>query len=216
MAINITQNVEDITKQVLDINRKYINKSVDIIGKLKNGAAAEKITNIDQDLIADVFAGIVKLNIDYYSKLMDYSFSITDRILSPQTTEEEVGSSFTLSGKGNPGATIEMGFVLDNSKEEKVFCELQSTRFINADDETENPEISVSFQPQSFELEAGGAANIGVICNISKEAATGTFHSFVKVLGFEPAYFTIVITIEKNTMPNASNTEPIETPATKQ
>lgn len=216
MAINITQNVEDITKQVLDINRKYINKSVDIIGKLKNGAAAEKITNIDQDLIADVFAGIVKLNIDYYSKLMDYSFSITDRILSPQTTEEEVGSSFTLSGKGNPGATIEMGFVLDNSKEEKVFCELQSTRFINADDETENPEISVSFQPQSFELESGGAANIGVICHISKETATGTFHSFVKVLGFEPAYFTIVITIEKNTMPNASNTEPIETPTTKQ
>lgn len=216
MAINITQNVEDITKQVLDINRKYINKSVDIIGKLKNGAAAEKITNIDQDLIADVFAGIVKLNIDYYSKLMDYSFSITDRILSPRTTEEEVGSSFTLSGKGNPGATIEMEFVLDNSKKEKVFCELQSTKFINSDDETENSEISVSFQPQSFELESGGAANIGVICNISKEAAAGTFHSFVKVLGFEPAYFTIVITIEKNTMPNANNTEPIETPTTKQ
>ena len=63
MATNITQNLEGITKQFLDINRNYINKSIDVIGKLKN-SPTQKITNINQDLIADVFNGIVKLNLD--------------------------------------------------------------------------------------------------------------------------------------------------------
>ena len=78
MATNITQNLEGITKQFLDINRNYINKSIDVIGKLKN-SPTQKITNINQDFIADVFNGIVKLNLDYYSKLIDYGFTVTNK-----------------------------------------------------------------------------------------------------------------------------------------
>lgn len=214
MAINITRNIEDITKQALDINRKYINKSIDVISRLKKGLASDKITNINQEVIAEVFSGVVKLNLDYYSKLIDFGFSVTDQILSSQNTEE-TASSFTLSGKGNPGYVINMEFVLDNTKEEKVFCQLENTAFVNIDDQTENPEISVTFNPQSFELDMGKSAKINIVCNVSKNSATGTFYTYAKVIGFEPAYFTIVLTIEKNTETNAGKKQPTEKAAAK-
>ena len=201
--------MEDITKQVLDINRKYINKSIDVIGKLKNNSAKDQITNINQDLIADVFNGIVKLNLDYYSKLIDYGFSLTNQILTSSAEEkEEAGSSFTLSGKGIPGSSIDISFVLDNSKSEKVFCQLESTSFVSIDDQTENAEISVSFKPQSFDLEAGKSENISVLCRVSEKSASGTFYCYARVIGFEPAYFTIVLTIEQNTKQDAIKTQP--------
>ena len=174
MAINITQNVEDVTKQVLDLNKNFINKSIDVIGQLKNGSPTEKIANINQDMIADVFNGMVKLNLEYYSKLMDYGFSVTNQLLSSQSQEQETPSAFTLSGTGNPGTTIKMEFVLDNSKEERVVCQLENAAFINIDDQTENPEISVDYSPQTFELDAGKSATINIVCSISKKSATGT------------------------------------------
>lgn len=123
MAINMAKNMEDITKHVLDINRNYINKSIDVIGLLKEAGNAKKITNINQDLVADVFNGIVKLNLEYYSKLVDFGFSVTNQILSP-SQESSTGSSFTLSGKIKPGEIITLQFVLDNPKSEAVLCEL--------------------------------------------------------------------------------------------
>lgn len=198
METKITQNVEDITKQVLDINRKYINKSIEVIGQLKNSSRSGKISNISQDMVADVFNGIVKLNLEYYSKLMDYGFSVTDRILSSTNEEEQTGSSFTLSGTTNPGTVVNLGFVLDNSKEVNVLCQLESSSFVNIDDETENQEISVDFRPQSFELETGKSVNIDIVCSVSEKSAVGTFYTHAKVIGFEPAYFTIVLNIEKN------------------
>lgn len=211
MATNITQNLEGITKQLLDNNRNYINKSIDAIGKLKN-SPTQKITNINQDLIADVFNGIVKLNLDYYSKLIDYGFSVTNKILSAPENRlgenEEQGSSFTLAGKGNAGSSIDISFVLDNSKSEKAFCQLENTPFVSIDEHKENPDITVSFQPQSFDLEAGKSESISVLCSVSEKSAAGTFYSYARVIGFEPAYFTIVLTIEQNTKQDAINTQP--------
>lgn len=215
MAINITQNVEDVTKQVLDLNKNFINKSIDVIGQLKNGSPTEKIANINQDMIADVFNGMMKLNLEYYSKLMDYGFSVTNQLLSSQSQEQETPSAFTLSGTGNPGTNIKMEFVLDNSKEERVVCQLENAAFINIDDQTENPEISVDYSPQTFELDAGKSATINIVCSISKKSAAGTYYTHAKVVGFEPAYFTIIVNVEKNTAKNASENQPTKKRAAK-
>ncbi|MEG1592086.1 hypothetical protein [Chryseobacterium sp.] len=203
MAINMAKNMEDITKQVLDINRNYINKSIDVIGLLKEAGNAKKITNINQDLVVDVFNGIVKLNLEYYAKLVDFGFSVTNQILSP-SQESSTGSSFTLSGKVKPGEIITLQFVLDNPKSEAVLCELQYSSFLNIDDQTENPEISATFSPQSFELEPEKSMTIDISCPVSKASKLGTYFSHVKVLGFEPAYFTIILTIEKPITTNVS------------
>ncbi|WP_404986733.1 hypothetical protein ACI513_06920 [Chryseobacterium sp. M5] len=203
MAINMTKNMEDITKQVLDINRNYINKSIDVIGLLKEAGSSKKITNINQDLVADIFNGIVKLNLEYYAKLVDFGFSVTNQILSP-SQESSTGSSFTLSGKVKPGEMITLQFVLDNPKSEAVLCELQYSFFLNIDDQTENLEISAKFSPQSFQLEPEKSMTIDILCPVSKTSKLGTYYSHVKVVGFEPAYFTIILTIEKPITRNVS------------
>lgn len=203
MAINMAKNMEDITKQVLDINRNYINKSIDVIGLLKEAGSSKKITNINQDLVADIFNGIVKLNLEYYAKLIDFGFSVTNQILSP-SQESSTGSSFTLSGKVKPGEMITLQFVLDNPKSEAVLCELQYSFFLNIDDQTENLEISAKFSPQSFQLEPEKSMTIDILCPVSKTSKLGTYYSHVKVVGFEPAYFTIILTIEKPITRNVS------------
>lgn len=199
MAINITKNAEEISRQLLDINRKYINKSIDVIGKLKNVSPAEKITNIDQNMISEVFSGIVKLNLEYYSRLLDFGFTVTDKILFPQDSREEASSSFTLTGKGNPGSAVELQFVLDNSKTEAVKCNLQNTVFQNLESLEDTNEITLSFEPQSFELKKEQSQNIIIKAALSKTISEGTYFSHVKVAGFEPAYFTVIIHVEKPT-----------------
>lgn len=212
MAINLTKNAEEISKQLLDINRKYINKSMGVIGKLKDFSPKEKITNIDQNMISDVFGGIVKLNLEYYSKLVDFGFAVTDQILfsNPKQTEEETTSSFTLTGTGKPGSSVELQFVLDNSKTETVTCTLENSVFINIDDQSETSEINLSFEPQSFELKEGQSQTIQIKADLSKKISDGTFFSHVKVAGFEPAYFTVVIHVEKPISNARKKNQPVE------
>lgn len=209
MAINITQNVEGIAKQVLDINKEYINKSINVISRLQEGSAKEKITNINKELIGEVFSGIMKLNLEYYSKILDYGFSVTNQILSSQNNQE-TAASFTLSATGKLGSVINLEFVLDNTKEEKAFCQFESSTFINVDNQTENPEISISFEPQSFELDKGKSVKINIACTVSGKSLLGTYCTSVKVIGFEPAYFTIVLNIEKNTNTNARKKQNVD------
>lgn len=203
MAANINQSAEDITQQVLDINKKYVQKGIGLIGKLTESSATDKIANINQDTLVGIFTGLVKLNLEYYSKVMDFGFEVTNQLLS-SSKSESTESSFTVSGNVQPGPSVELSFVLDNTKNENVLCQLESTSFLDATSQQESNDISVLFSPQSLELQPGASAQILIICSAGKQIVPGTYYSYAKVTGFEPAYFTIVLTIEKNTRTNAS------------
>ena len=47
MAINFTKNIEDISRQIADINKDYLHQTVSIIEQLKSGSVQNKITNIN-------------------------------------------------------------------------------------------------------------------------------------------------------------------------
>ncbi len=205
MAINFTKNIEDISRQIADINKDYLHQTVSIIEQLKSGSVQNKITNINQDVIADVFNGIVKLNLEYYGKLMNFGLSVTKQVLGAE--DQQTDSAFTLSGSGLAGSSIQMSFVLDNTKNEKALCELQCSLFSNIDNQTETEEIQAFFKPQSFELNSGESAQVTVICEVARNIPSGTYYATVRVQGFEPAYFTIVLTIDSD-QTNSENNEP--------
>lgn len=213
MTININQHVADIAKQVIEINENYVNKSIDMIAKLKDHSVSEKITNIDQDTIVGIFNRLVKVNLECYSKLMDFGFEATNQLLSAKNETTE--SSFTLSGHLKPGGSLDLSFVLDNTKSENVFCQLENSSFLNSDNQQESPDIEVVFSPQSFELLPGATTKVLATCSSGKQTTPGTYYAYAKVIGFEPAYFTIVLTIEKNTRTNANQKTTIRKRTTK-
>jgi hypothetical protein len=122
---------------------------------------------------------------------------MTDEFLRrEEDSETSTGPSFVLRGSGKPGEVVTLQFVLENTKSETAKCELVSTAFIEENHPENIASIKTSFAPQSFVQQPGESNTVSISIDIQHNTHPGTYISDVNVVGFEPSYFSLVITVE--------------------
>ena len=79
-------------------------------------------------------------------------------------------------------------------------CKLISSDFISENDGTKTA-CKTTFKPQAFKLNKDESKPVTIVVDIPEETSTGLYISRVQVEGFEPAYFTIRLTITAKEVP---------------
>jgi len=145
-----------------------------------------------------LFDAYSSLNIQYVKNLMDLGVSLTRSFTKDQTDSEEPEEkqepAFVLQGEGKSGDKIVLQFVLDNSKIEEVNCTLINSRFRQIG-KMEEVEFDLLFSPQVFLLMPGASQTVDIHISIPTKTEAAIYHSHVQVKGFEPAYFSIQISV---------------------
>lgn len=191
------REVEELFKNTIELNKKYINQSFRLINQIsQQGALDKNVFTFKPDLYRKAIKTFSRMNLEYYNKVMDLGFIFADEFLFNKEqavhTEEP---SFTLTGNGLPGSEVKLQFVLENTRNEEVHCELRNTPFVNKIDRHETKGITTHFSPQAFRQDPGGSNTISISLTIGKQVILGIYNSDVSVIGFEPTFFAIVLEV---------------------
>ena len=95
------------------------------------------------------------------------------------------------------GSKVSLSFLLDNIKPDAVLCTLVNTPYSIQDNVLVKENFITNFSPQSFMLNTGEQKRINIDINIPDNVTPGVYISNVQVQGFEPAYFSIILTVNK-------------------
>jgi hypothetical protein len=206
MARKNTGEMEDLLRKSFELNRKFVKESFRIFNEVRNrGTVNKNLFTFNPDLYNKAVTTFSRMNLEYLNKMMDFGFTVADEVFfeKMQPNDVEITPSFNLSGTGVPGSGVNLSFVLENTKGEEVFCELKHSTFTRDTDMEVSPDISVEFSPQSFTQKAGESRTVGILLDIGKNVEPGLYVSDVRVLGFEPSYFTVSLAVEPPTSESA-------------
>ncbi len=191
------REVEELFKNTIELNKKYINQSFRLINQIsQQGTLDKNIFTFKPELYRKAVKTFSRMNLEYYNKVMDLGFSFADEFLSRKEQAVHMEEpSFTLNGKGLPGSDVKLQFVLENTRNEEVHCELRNTPFVDDMDRHETPGITTQFSPQAFRQDPGGSHTISISLTIGKQVLPGIYCSDVSVIGFEPTFFAMVLEV---------------------
>ncbi len=206
MAKNSEGQMEELLRKSFELNRKFIKESFRVFNEVRNRRTVNKnLLTFNPGLYNKAITTFGKMNLEYLNKMMDFGFTVADEVFfdKMQPGDIEVTPSFNLRAKGLAGSEVKLTFVLENTKEEEVFCELRHSAFTLETDNKDLPEITASFSPQSFTQQAGESSTVEIILRIGIDVEPGAYTSNVQVLGFEPSYFTVTLAVEPPTSETA-------------
>ncbi len=202
------REVEELFKDTIELNKKYLRQSFRLINQMsQQGTMDKNIFTIQPELYRKAIKTFSRMNLEYYNNVMDLGFSFADEFLfnRDQVVPPEE-PSFTLRGNGVPGSEVQLQFVLENSRNEEVHCELKNTHFVNEMDRQETTGIIAHFSPQAFRQHPDGSQTISISLAIGKQVIPGIYTSHVSVLGFEPTFFAIVLEVDQKAKPSGNAT----------
>jgi hypothetical protein len=194
-----TREVEELFKHTIELNKKYINQSFKLINQInQQGPLDKNLFTFKPDLYAKAIKTFSRMNLEYYNKMMDLGFSFADEFLSHQPQADHTEEpSFILEGKGVPGSEVKLQFVLENTRNAEVHCELKNTPFVREEDKQKTSGITTSFDPQAFRQDPGGSHTVSISLTIGKQVIPGKYTTDVSVIGFEPTFFAIVLEVDQ-------------------
>lgn len=211
---DFSKDVEGIFKKTIEINKHYLKQSTDMFKEF--GSSGKELKNFklfQPEVMMGAFTSFTKMNLDHYKNMMDLGFALTKKAFDPATEDtagedEENGEepSFVLSATAYAGQRVNLQFLLDNIKNEEASCQFVNSEYINEVEPFNSLNLSTNFKPQSFQLAPGVSETVEIQISVNDDLSLGTYQSKVQVLGFEPAYFLIRLTIAE---------KPVEKPISK-
>lgn len=194
----------DLLTKSIEANKVFLNEGARFIKQLSNQDF--KPTNIFQrELLSNTINEYVKLNLNHFNNLVDLGLNFiknvnnTESDHSQNRDEADVTNtpSFVLEKETEAGQSVSFQFLLDNVKEAPVTCRLIHTGFSLQADPTSIKDFKTGFTPQTFDLKAGESKSVSITIHIPDETLPGLYINKVQVKGFEPAYFSIQITVTR-------------------
>lgn len=194
----------DLLTKSIEANKVFLNEGARFIKQLSNQDF--KPTNIFQrELLSNALNEYVKLNLNHFNNLVDLGLNFIKNVNNTETgrsqnkDEADVTNtpSFVLEKETEAGQSVSFQFLLDNVKEQPVTCQLIHTGFGLQADPTSIKDFKTVFTPQTFDLKAGESKSVSIAIHIPDETLPGLYINKVQVKGFEPAYFSIQITVTR-------------------
>ena len=203
---SLTSEIEELVKKAAEANKVFINEGARLVQQMgKSTTAKQPLSSVQPELLMDVFNSMVKLNIQHASKLIDIGITFAKKMTGEEeeaetivgeTSENDIPQpAFELKAEVKAGETATVPFLLDNIKKETVTCQLKQTDFVHQSDASIKPGFKADFDPQSFPLEPSETKKVNIIVATNADAKPGVYQCQVQVLGFEPAFFLVILTI---------------------
>ena len=213
-----TKSFEELLNKSIEANKIFMSEGTRLFKNLTNPGKQPQNLNIFQnELVTKTFSEYIKLNVNHFNNLIDLGLNFVKSSNQKTDTgdkkDTDPGPSFILEKTTEPGNPVVFNFLLDNVKQETVQCQfIHSGFFLQPEPSTAN-NFSTGFTPLSFELKAGESKQVAFNILVPAATAPGLYINKVQVKGFEPAYFSIQLTvteIQKN--PTATVTEKQKNP----
>jgi len=212
---SLAKDIEDLVNKSMEVNKFFLNESSKFVRQFTTPGEKKASTLFNADFLTEAFNAYTKLNIQHLKNVMDLGVSLvkragtqqasTDNATDAATTEKtQADPSFILRSEAEQGGKILLNFLLDNIKPEAVVCTLVNTPYTLETNNAVEENFPTTFTPQSFTLNTGAQQKVDIDINVSADAKPGIYTSNVQVQGFEPAYFSMIITVKDI---------PIQTPA---
>lgn len=213
---DFSKDVENILRKSIEINKHYLKQSTELMRVFGQSGGKMKNLNIFQPkLVLGALTSFTNMNLDHYKNMLDLGFALTKEALSsneegntPQNEDPPIEEpSFTLSATVAAGDEVNLQFLLENVKKEEAICELVHSEYVNVENRESSFNIPTFFRPQSFQLAPGISQTVVINIAVDAHVPLGVYESKVKVIGFEPSYFLIQLTVtekepEKETEPS--------------
>ena len=210
---SLAKDIEELVNKSIEINKFFLSESSKFVRQFTTPGEKKTATVFNANFLSDAFAAYAKLNIQHLKNMMDLGVSLIQQANTqpspPDTSDIDeqttTAPSFVLKGETEQGGKISLSFLLDNIKKEAVVCTLINTAYSFEDDAALQENFVTNFIPQSFTLNTGGQQRVNINIIVPPNAKPGTYTSNVQVKGFEPAYFSMLITVTEK--PNTTSTD---------
>ncbi|MGG9960482.1 hypothetical protein [Ferruginibacter sp. SUN106] len=201
----VTKDIEELVNKTIEANRFFLSEGANIFKQFTSQSNNTKPAGFVQpEALTNAFNAYLKLNLQHAKNLIDLGVGIAKQSITKDTvpgeaTEPDIATpAFILKAETIAGDKANLQFVLDNVKTDVVICQLVNTDYTFENDTTVQKKFTTIFNPQSFELKPGGVQTVKIEIATDKTAGPGTYISNVQVKGFEPAFFSIQLTLKEN------------------
>jgi hypothetical protein len=205
---SLAKEIEDLINKSIEANKVFLNESSKLVRKAITPGEKTASNLFGANFLTDAFTAYTKLNIQHMKNMLDLGVSLIKQTNTQTSTaaEEntETGPAFILKGEVEEGSKISMSFLLDNIKQESVVCDLVNTSYTLQSDSSTVENFNTNFSPQSFLLNTGEQKRITIDIEVPQNTKAGVYSANVQVKGFEPAYFSILLTVKE--IPNKTAT----------
>lgn len=212
---SIANDIQELINKSIEVNKIFLSETSKLVRNVATPGEKKITANIFQaNFLTEAINAYAKMNIQHMKNMLDLGASLVQRANTQQTTEtsantettpEQAEPSFVLKGDVTAGNKIAFSFLLDNSKQEAVLCTLVNSTYSLNDDVSTNENFATIFSPQSFMLNTGEQKRINIDIDVPANIKPGVYTSNVQVQGFEPAFFSIVLTVNETPKKTATN-----------
>lgn len=193
---------EEALNKSIEANKVFLNESTRFFQQMTNRDTPNKLNLFQGETLSNAFAQYMKLNLDHFNNLVDLGINFMKKINDTAGTSEQASPgastdspSFVLQRETEAGERVNLQFLLDNVKQQPVTCQLVHTGFNGPSAPSILNSFTAEFTPHMFDLKAGESRPIDINVNVPPDALPGLHSTRVQVKGFEPAYFSIEITV---------------------
>jgi hypothetical protein len=212
---SFTKAFGDLITKSIEANKVFLNEGSRFFKQINTqDLKANKFNFFQGDVLSNAVNQYVKLNLGHFNNLVDLGLSFIKNVNNTaendstrEKNNEDVDNkpSFILEKEAVAGESVNFQFLLDNVKEEAVICQLINTGYSVQANPSSTKDFKTGFKPQTFDLKAGESKSVNITIDIPDETVPGLYISKVQVKGFEPAYFSIQITVTEKQKKQTSN-----------
>ena len=202
---------ESLLSKSIEANKVFLKEGGRIFEDLSKSKNNTNFLNIlNNEVVKDSFNEFVKINTNHLNNMIDFSLKFVDKMKNSDSSESTTAAdieepSFILEKSVEAGNIVNFQFLLDNVKTETVKCELIHNGYTLQSDVEKIENFNTEFSPQSFELKEGEAKPVMISILIPANTNPGFYKNNVQVKGFEPAYFSIQLTVTEKVQEDKSN-----------
>ena len=203
---SFTKDIEDLVSKSIEANKVFLSESTRMVKQFTDKSARKENINIFQpDLISNAFNAYAKLNIQHLKNMIDLGVSLAKQTGTQQTADNSAkagatadpGPAFVLNGTAEAGSKATLHFLLDNVKLEAATCRLVNSDYTLQADSSVQQVFKTIFLPQSFVLNPAESQTVNIEISIPAKTKPGIYAGNVQVEGFEPAFFSMYITVNE-------------------
>ena len=213
---SLSNDIQELINKSIEVNKLFLSETSKLVRNIATPGEKKTATVFQTNFFTEAFNAYAKMNIQHMKNMLDLGASLVQKANTQQTADTPVNTntetnaepaeaSFILSADVTAGNKIAFSFLLDNSKPEAVLCTLVNSSYNLQDDVLVNENFTTIFSPQSFMLNTGEQKRINIDIDIPANTKPGVYTSNVQVQGFEPAYFSIELTVNETPNKTATN-----------
>ncbi len=210
---SLANDIQELINKSIEANKIFLSETSKLVRGVTTSGEKKTSSVFQANFLTEAFNAYAKMNIQHMKNMLDLGVSLVQKANTQQSTEaaenvqttEPPAPSFILKGEVEAGGKISLSFLLDNIKQDAVLCTFINTPYSLQSDILVEENFITNFSPQSFMLDAGVQQRINIDISVADSAKPGVYTSNVQVQGFEPVYFSILLTV--NETPNQIPTD---------